>query len=191
MINHTGLLCFLQNPSPRIGNPFSVHQNLVKRLVNMAAAAVCIFLFTKIQIYFIEGPFFPHSLVAYNSSFPYLSILQTPCPPPYFLILKLDPLPASDIDSSATIASSLLLILLLRKPFPSCHAQLLMGPVAVLVRHIRVRCQPHIDFGVFGHALKGRSGLLGRGLRAGRGGGALSFRSAERDLSAVCSGGRV
>ena len=127
---------------------------------------------------FIEGPLFPHPLVRYNSSSSHLSTSRFPFPP-IFLILKLDPLTASDIDSSATIASSLFLVLLLRKPFPSCHAQVLVGPVAILVRHVRVRCQPHIDFGVLRHALKGRSRLLGRGLRVGRGGGALSFRGAE------------
>ena len=89
-----------------------------------------------------------------NVSFSISSLL--PC----ISILKLDPLPPTNVNRSAPITPSLLLILLLRKAFALRHAQILMRPVRVIVRAVRIRSHLGVYGGVLRNALEGRVQLL-------------------------------
>lgn len=86
-------------------------------------------------------------------------------------ILKLDPLPPTNVNRPAFVAPPLLLILLLREALPLRHAQILMRPVRVVVRAVRIRRHLGVDAGVFRDALEGRVLLLRELGGVGRGRG--------------------
>jgi len=53
-------------------------------------------------------------------------------------IIKLDPLFAFHIDGSAAVATALLLVLLLRKPFAFRDDEIFVRPIRVVVRNVSI-----------------------------------------------------
>lgn len=96
-------------------------------------------------------------------------------------VLKLDPLSPTDINRSTSITPSFLLILLLREALSFCHAKILVRPIRVVVRAVRIRSHLWIHQCVMRDALEGRVLLLCElgNFRRGRG-GALALCCASR-----------
>jgi hypothetical protein len=80
---------------------------------------------------------------------PTLSILQYLVLYPS-LILKLDSLLALNINVSALVASTLLLVLLLGKALALGDNQILMCLLRIIIRHVGIACQALIDLDIFG-----------------------------------------
>lgn len=81
--------------------------------------------------------------------------IHSPTPAPTS-VLKLDSLASSNINHPTLITPPLLLILLLREALPLRHAQILMCPIGIVVRAVRVRRHLRVYTGVVRNALEGR-----------------------------------
>lgn len=86
-------------------------------------------------------------------------------------IHELDPLSPANVNRSAPVTPPLLLVLLLRKALSLRHTQILMCPIRIVVRAVRIRSHLRVYGGVLRNALEGRVLLLRElgGFRRGRG----------------------
>lgn len=70
-------------------------------------------------------------------------------------LIKLNPLPSTNVNNPTLITAPLLLILLFRKPLSLRHAQILMRALRIIVAAVRIRSHLWVNGGIFGNALEG------------------------------------
>jgi hypothetical protein len=83
------------------------------------------------------------------------------------LIFELDSLASASIDPASTIASPLLLVLLLRETLALSNDKVLVSSIRVVVRHVLVRRETGIHLDGWIDATEGLIGLLRRGRAIG------------------------